>query len=76
MVVKLGRLIRKHGFEAPVRYIEHDVWFNGVPSYCELVDVSVELDQNELLLLRADDGRAYPCVVLDSNSACAVIATL
>jgi hypothetical protein len=74
--VERGRLTRQHDREIVVDYVGRGLWFNGVPSYFELIDVREPLEPNEVVELRRPDGSLYKCIVLDSTRGCEVLATL
>jgi hypothetical protein len=76
MKTERGRLFRQHASDITVEYVGHAQWFNGVPSYVELVNLPEPLREREVVELRTADGRFFPCLVLDGRSACAVLATL
>ena len=76
MKVERGRLFRRHGEDIPVEYVKHAEWFNGVPSYVELVNLGESLKPQEVVQLRTAEGQFFTCLVLDGRSDCAVIATL
>jgi len=76
MKFRRGRLICEHSGEMTVEYVPHAQWFNGVPSYIELLNLAESLEQDELVTLRTPEGDLYNCRVLDSKPDCAVIATL
>jgi hypothetical protein len=71
-----GRLIRRQSEEMTVDYVTHALWFNGVPSYIEVLNLAEPLEENELVSLQTLDGRLLSCLVLDGHSDCAVLATI
>ena len=76
MKVERGRLVRGHRSDIAIEYVTHAPWFNGVPSYVELVKLPESLEEAELVELRTADGRRVSCLVLDGRRSCAVLATL
>lgn len=69
-------LIREHKPAADVRFVPHALWFNGVPSYFEVLGATEPFDVDEVVELAIADGRSFRCVVLDRTPGCTVIATL
>jgi hypothetical protein len=74
--VERWRLVRGHRSDIAVEYVRHAPWFNGVPSYVELVELPESLEEAEVVELRTADGQRVSCLVLDGRSSCAVLATL
>jgi hypothetical protein len=73
METKQGTLIRRQGIALPVTYTAHSAGFSGEPAYFELHGLTVDLDEDEVVVLSNGSGRGYTCRVLDSTNICAVI---
>jgi hypothetical protein len=72
-----GMLRRQGGEEVRVGYRVFDIGFGGQPSCFELLDLSITLQEGEIVTLIDDEGRHHVCQLLSSSSTlCAVIHTL